>query len=64
MAALYPRDAAPQSRTSLSFTPPFCASLEAAEAVKLLVGREPALGSRLLLADLGTMEFETLALTD
>ena len=47
---------------SLSFTPALAASIEAAEAVKLLVGREASLSERLLLIDLLNMEFNTVLL--
>ena len=38
-----------------------CAAVQAAEALKLLVGRPPALEGKLLWADLGAMEFRTVA---
>lgn len=60
---MYPADYKSESRpASLSFTPALAASLEAAEAVKLLCGREAALNGRLLLIDLQTMEFNTVKL--
>lgn len=39
------------------FTPAVCASLQAAEAVKLLIGRPSSLIGKLLLIDLRSMEF-------
>lgn len=47
---------------SLSFTPALAASLETAEAVKLLVGRASPLSGKLLIIDLLTMEFNTVLL--
>lgn len=41
---------------TLSFVPAYCAAIQAAEAARLLCGREPLLAGRLLLADLETME--------
>lgn len=57
---LYGQGAAVRSKTSLSFTPPFCASVQAAEAVRLLCGRPPELDGMLLLADLQHMEWELI----
>lgn len=45
-----------------AFTPMLAASVQAAEAVKLLAGREPGLNGRLLLVDLLTQTFETVEL--
>lgn len=59
---LYGADFVPGSKTSLPFTPPFCAAVQAAEAVKLLCGRPSALDGGLLLADLRRMEWEIVAL--
>ncbi len=50
-------------KSCLSFTPALCAAIQAAEAVKLLIGRAPSLKSRLLFADLRDMEFETIELS-
>ncbi len=49
-------------RTSLPFTPPFCAAIQAAEAVKLLLGRPSSLEGQLLLADLRRMDWDLLPL--
>ncbi|NLO98087.1 MAG: HesA/MoeB/ThiF family protein [Peptococcaceae bacterium] len=40
-----------------SFTPAVCASIQAAEAIKLLCGRQTSLLGKLLFIDLRTMEF-------
>ena len=50
----------PAVKSVLSPAVAFCAAVEAAEAVKLLCGRPPALTGRLLWADLETMEFHTV----
>ena len=47
---------------SLSFTPALAASIEAAEAVKVLIKRPSPLLGKLLLIDLKTMEFNTIKL--
>jgi molybdopterin/thiamine biosynthesis adenylyltransferase len=44
-----------------SFTPAVVASLQAAEAVKVLLGRGRPLVSRVLLADLLEMRFEEIS---
>lgn len=54
------RAAAPAEKTSLPFTPAFCAAVQAAEAVKLLCGRPAALEGKLLLADLRWMDWSIL----
>lgn len=51
------------SKASLSFSPAMCAAIQAAEAVKLLIGRESALDGRLLIGDLTRMEFDTIDLS-
>lgn len=51
-----------QQVSSLSFTPALAASIEAAETVKLLIGRGSSLLGRLLFIDLLTMDFNTLSL--
>ncbi len=50
------------SKSSLSFTPAFCASLQTAEAIKLLCGRDSVLINKVLFADLLTNEFKTFKL--
>ena len=62
MERMYPQDHAPADKSSLPFTPAFCAALEAAEAVKLLIGRESPLEGKLLLADLDGMDFNIVTL--
>ena len=52
-----PRAAGAPKKGNPAFTPAVCASLQAAEAVKLLIGGKPALAGKLLLIDLRTMEF-------
>lgn len=54
--------ASPEERTSLPFTPAFCAAVQAAEALKLLTGRPSALEGRLLLSDLRRMDWDILPL--
>lgn len=56
---IYPHGAALKSKTSLSFTPAFCASLQTALCVRLLTGREVETG-KLYVADLMDMELERL----
>ena len=60
---IYPEGAALTSKTSLSFTPPFCAALQTALCVRLLTGREVEAG-KLYLADLLDMEMEGLAFSE
>lgn len=52
----------PRSRASLPFTPAFCAAIQAAEALKLLLGRDGELAGKLLLSNLYTMEQDILSL--
>lgn len=52
-----PRVADTPKKGNPPFTPAVCASLQAAEAVKLLIGRPSPLLGKLLLVDLRTMEF-------
>ena len=59
MERIYPEGAALTSKASLSFTPPFCASLQMALCVRLLTGREIETG-KLYVADLMDMELERL----
>ena len=59
MTWIYPEGAALSSKTSLSFTPPFCAALQTALCVRLLTGREIETG-RLYVADLLDMELQSL----
>lgn len=56
---LYPTNATVKSKSSLSFTPAFCAAMQVSLCVKLLCGRKVEAG-KLYYADLSDMEFETL----
>lgn len=56
---LYPTDVAVKSKSSLSFTPAFCAAMQVSLCVKMLCGRKVEAG-KLYYADLSDMEFETL----
>ena len=56
---IYPEGARLSSKTSLSFTPPFCAAMQAALCTRLLVGR-PVESGRLTMADLLDMEMESI----
>ncbi len=46
--------------SGLAFTPALCAALQAAEALKLLCGREPELADKLLVIDLQAMDAHTI----
>lgn len=59
---LYPKEVPSVDKSSLPFTPPFCAALQAAEAVKLLCGRSSELSGKLLLADLRSLDWNVLDL--
>lgn len=50
------------SKASLPFTPALCASIQAAEALKLLLGQSPELEEKLLMVNLLTMEQDTIRL--
>ena len=56
---IYPETAILGSKTSLSFTPPFCAAMQTALCTRLLTGR-PVETGRLYMADLLDMELESL----
>ncbi len=53
----------PGKPSVLPFTPAFCAAVEAAEAVRVLCGREPELKGKLLLADLREMDWQLISVT-
>ena len=55
-------DKSPENKMSLSPTVSTCASLEVAEALKLLLGRPSPLDGKLMLLDLLTMETRIIAL--
>lgn len=59
--ALYPENVSLQDKSALSFTPAFCASMQAALCVKLLAGR-PVKSGTLYYFDLMNMELETVKL--
>jgi molybdopterin/thiamine biosynthesis adenylyltransferase len=59
---LYGAAKAPQSKTSLPFTPALCAAVQTAEAVKLLCTQTSELIGQLLLVDLKSMDWELLPL--
>ena len=56
---IYPEGARLGSKTSLSFTPPFCAAMQTALCTGLLAGR-PVETGRLYMADLLDMEMESI----
>ena len=56
---IYPEGARLGSKTSLSFTPPFCAAMQVALCTRLLAGR-PVETGRLYMADLLDMEMENI----
>ena len=56
---IYPEGARLSSKTSLSFTPPFCAALQTALCTRLLAGR-PVETGRLYMVDLLDMEMESI----
>ena len=56
---IYPEGTRLNSKTSLSFTPPFCAALQTALCTRLLTGR-PLEAGRLYMADLLDMEMESI----
>jgi len=60
--SIYPVDLPEKKPSSLSFTPALTASIQVAEAVKVLIGREVPLQSRLLVIDLLTQEYNTIKL--
>lgn len=60
IAMLYPPTAALIDKSCMAFTPAVCASLQAAEGLKYLLGRGNGLGDRLLYADLLENEFEEI----
>jgi len=52
----------PEKPSVLSFTPAFCASLQVAEAVKVLLGKENILRKKLLTADMRSCSFDIIGL--
>lgn len=61
---LYPADYAPDSKTSLSFTPAACAAIESALAVRCLCGLETRLEKSLLVGSLTDMSFDIIHFAD
>lgn len=59
---IYPDNTVIRDKTSLSFTPPLCASIQVSEAIKLLIGRESTLSGKLLFVDLLTQDYELIPL--
>ena len=57
---IYPEGSSLRSKSSLSFTPPFCAAIQTALCVRLVTGRDVESG-RLYYADLMDMEIESLS---
>jgi molybdopterin/thiamine biosynthesis adenylyltransferase len=62
LSMLYQTDRESKKPSVLSFTPAFCASLQASEAVKVLLGKENVLRKKLLTADLRDDSFEIIEL--
>ncbi|MDD3920656.1 MAG: HesA/MoeB/ThiF family protein [Eubacteriales bacterium] len=62
MRILYPEDADASVAGNPSFTPALAASVEAAEAVKVLLGRESTLAGKLLCIDLLSGTYQTVQL--
>ncbi len=50
------------SKTCLGFTPAFCASIQSAQALKVLCGRKSVLEGKLLLASLNSMDFNIITI--
>jgi len=61
LARLYANGAS-RDKSTLPFTPSLCASLQAAEAVRLLTGQAPILAEKLLLVDLRDMDWRIVRL--
>ena len=59
---LYPADVEVRDKSVLSFTPAFCASMQASLCVKYLTGR-PVTSGTIYYFDLLNMEFETIPMT-
>jgi molybdopterin/thiamine biosynthesis adenylyltransferase len=62
LSKLYPENSGFEKPGVLSFTPAFCASLQASEAVKVLLGKADVLRKKLLCADLSNNSFEIIEL--
>ena len=62
LSRIYPPHSDADVGGTLSFMPAFAAAVQAAEAIKLLAGRESNLSERLLAVDLLTQRWQTVAL--
>ena len=62
LSMLYPEAHEIEKPSVLSFTPALCASLQAAEAVKVLLNKEDVLRKKLLTADLRNNSYEIIDL--
>jgi molybdopterin/thiamine biosynthesis adenylyltransferase len=62
LSMLYSANREFEKPSVLSFTPAFCASIQAAEAVKVLLNKESLLRKKLFTADLKEDSFEIIAL--
>ena len=62
LSMLYSANAEAGKPSVMPFTPAFCASLQAAEAVKVLLNKENILKKKLLIADLKEQSFEIIEL--
>ena len=62
LSMLYPRDMEFERPSVLSFTPAFCASIQASEAVKVLLNKENILRKKLLTVDLRENSYEIITL--
>ena len=51
-----------KSKTSLSYIPPYCASIQCAEALKILLGETPTLIGKLLICDLNSYDTDIIQL--
>lgn len=60
LSVLYPPKAAITNKSCIAPTPALCASMQASEAVKWLLGREGCLTGSILYADLLQMEFDEI----
>jgi molybdopterin/thiamine biosynthesis adenylyltransferase len=63
LSLLYQTNREPEKPSVLSFTPAFCASIQAAEAVKVLLNKERKKKKKLLTADLKANNYETIELS-
>lgn len=57
---LYPKKLENVEKCCMPFTPPFCASVEVAQAVELLCGRHPELENRVLIGDVKTLDMQII----